>query len=33
LNDYTYVPRTKEISEKNKKLALHIASWYESTRQ
>ncbi|MDQ7900151.1 hypothetical protein RB651_10600, partial [Staphylococcus aureus] len=23
----------KEISEKNKKLALHIASWYESTRQ
>ncbi|KDP51915.1 hypothetical protein CO86_1714 [Staphylococcus aureus subsp. aureus CO-86] len=26
-------PRTKEISEKNKKLALHIASWYESTRQ
>ncbi|MDT4062295.1 hypothetical protein ACO1JG_17635, partial [Staphylococcus aureus] len=20
-------------SEKNKKLALHIASWYESTRQ
>ncbi|MDF4072326.1 hypothetical protein P3W82_24235, partial [Staphylococcus aureus] len=24
---------TKEISEKNKKLALHIASWYESTRQ
>ncbi|MFA0980819.1 hypothetical protein ACCB38_10660, partial [Staphylococcus aureus] len=27
------VPRTKEISEKNKKLALHIASWYESTHQ
>ncbi len=23
---------TKKISEKNKKLALHIASWYESTR-
>ncbi|WP_256084720.1 hypothetical protein, partial [Staphylococcus aureus] len=21
------------ISEKNKKLALHIASWYESTHQ
>ncbi|MBE5672820.1 acetoin utilization protein AcuC [Staphylococcus sp. SS35] len=30
LNDYTYIPRTKEISEKNKKLAMHIASWYDS---
>ncbi|EUS39023.1 hypothetical protein O254_01185 [Staphylococcus aureus M0049] len=26
-------PAQKKLVKKNKKLALHIASWYESTRQ
>lgn len=29
LNDYTYIPRTKEISEKNQRIAKQVASWYE----
>ncbi|RNM18328.1 acetoin utilization protein AcuC [Staphylococcus pasteuri] len=31
LNDYTYIPRTDEISEKNARVADLIASWYDFT--
>lgn len=29
LNDYAYIPRTKEISDKNLRIAKQVASWYE----
>ncbi|MFW3591013.1 acetoin utilization protein AcuC [Staphylococcus caprae] len=28
LNDYTYIPRIKEISEKNARIAKQVSSWY-----
>ena len=29
LNDYTYIPRTAEISEKNARISNLVASWYD----